>query len=203
MIIKNDKPLCAISYDTQTYGQLRQFIATEEGIDLARIHPDDFLSNLSNDYQYINLVVKDFEQRKQVSAALDQHNLDRFTYIGEDAIATHFHAKSINIGKGCMLFPAVWVYSGKIEDDVIMHGLVRMAENVTIGKGSFLSGSITLAGGCSIGEWCFLGNNIFFIDQVSICNNVKLLPGTNLRKSITQPGTYYNPYTYKIEKILV
>lgn len=203
MLIKNEKPLAAISYDTQTYGQLRQFITTEEGLELVRIDPNDFLSDPTQDYQYINLVVKDFDQRKEVSAMLDQHNLDRFTYIGEDAIATHFHAKSIHIGKGCMLFPAVWGYSGSIADDVIMHGLVKMAENVCIGKGSFLSGAITLAGGCTIGEWCFLGNNLFFIDHVSICNDVKLLPGTNLRKSITESGTYYNPHTYKVEKILV
>ena len=97
-----------------------------------------------------------------------------------------------------MLFPGVWIYTGSIGNDVIMHASVKMAENVHVGNGCFFSGSITIAGGCTIGDWCFLGNNLFFIDGVQVCNNVKLLPGTNLRKSITQPGTYYNPHTYKI-----
>lgn len=203
MLIKNHKPLAAVSYDTQTYGQLKRFIKLESQTDLIRIDPNKFLINPSPDYQYINLVVKDFEQRKQISETLDQHNLDRFSYIGEDSIASRFHVDEITIGKGCMLFPGVWIYTGSIGNDVIMHALVKMAENVHVGNGCFFSGSITIAGGCTIGDWCFLGNNLFFIDGVQVCDNVKLLPGTNLRKNITQPGTYYNPNTYKIERIIV
>lgn len=203
MLIKNDKPLMAISYDTQTYGQLRKFIIEEANIDLARVDPADFLKDPSSDYQYINLVVKDFDQRKQVSALLDQCQLDRFTYIGEDSTANRFKMNETKVGKGCMLFPGIWMYNGSIGNDVIMHSLVRMAENVQVGNGCFFSGSITIAGGCTIGDWCFLGNNLFFIDGIQVCDNVKLLPGTNLRKSITEPGTYYNPYTYKMEKIII
>lgn len=202
MLIKNHKPLMAISYDTQTYGQLRKFINTESKIELARIEPADFFESLDPSFQYINLVVKDFDQRKQISAALDKHKLDRFTYIGEDSTASRFHVNDITVGQGCMLFPGVWIYSGKIGNDVIMHSLVKMAENVNVGNGCFFSGAITIAGSCTIGNWCFLGNNLFFIDGVSLCDNVKLLPGTNIRKSITDPGTYYNPNTYKVEKIL-
>ena len=204
MLIKNNKPLAAISYDTQTYGQLRKFIELEDNIDLARIDPNDFLENPNPGYQYINLVVKDFDQRKQVSSALDQHKLDRFTYIGQDTTASRFHLDQFKVGMGCMLFPGVWMYlGGSIGNDVIMHAMIRMAENVHVGNGCFYSGSITIAGGCTIGDWCFLGNNLFFIDGVHVCNDVKLLPGTNLRKSITEPGTYYNPNTYKLEKIIV
>jgi UDP-3-O-[3-hydroxymyristoyl] glucosamine N-acyltransferase len=203
MIVGNSKPLAAVSYDTNTYGQLKKFINDESQIDLARVDPNEFLINPDPKYQYINLVVKDFEQRKQISAVLDHNKLDRFTYIGEDSVATRFHARDIKVGQGCMLFPAVWVYTGVIGNDVIMHGLVKMAENVQVGHGCFFSGSITIAGGCTIGNWCFLGNNLFFIDGIQVCDNVKLLPGTNLRKNITEPGTYYNPYTYKMEKIIV
>lgn len=203
MLFKNNKPLMAISYDTHTYVQLKKFIQTAENIDLARIEPENFIQDPDPTYQYINLVVKDFDQRKQVSTVLDQKNLDRFTYIGEPATANRFLNQEIKVGQGCMLFPGVWMYSGAIGNDVIMHSFIRMAENVQIGHGSFLSGSITIAGSCSVGNWCFLGNNLFFIDHVSICDNVKLLPGTNLRKSITESGTYYNPNTYKVEKIIV
>jgi acetyltransferase-like isoleucine patch superfamily enzyme len=203
MIIGNSKPFAAVSYDTQTYGQLRKFVQDETQIDLHRVDPDVFLKNPDPAYQYINLVVKDFDQRKQVSAYLDQHNLDRFTYIGQDTTASRFHVNEIKVGKGCMLFPGVWMYSGSIGNDVIMHAMVKLAENVKIGNGCFFSGSITIAGGCTVGDWCFLGNNLFFIDGVKVCDDVKLLPGTNLRKNINTPGTYYNPNTYKIEKITI
>lgn len=203
MIICNSKPLAAISYDTQTYGQLKKFIAAESQIELVRIDPNNFLTNPDSKYQYINLVVKDFEQRKQVSFTLDQHNLDRFTYIGESSLSSQFHVANIDVGKGCMLFPSVWVYSGKIGNDVIIHTSVKMAENVQIGNGCFFSGSITLAGNCKVGNWCYLGNNLFCIDHVEICDNVKLLPGTNLRKNITKSGTYYNPNMFRIEEIVL
>lgn len=205
MLIKNDKPLMAISYDTQTFNMLYHYVLDETGIEINRILPADFLKDLSPDYQYINLVVKDFDERKQVSQALDQHLLDRFTYVEQShqAISKLILSKSFKIGPGCFIYPAVFGYLGSIGKDVIVHSFVRLAENVVIGDGTFISGSVTMAGSCTIGDWCFLGNNIFFIDGIQVCDNVKLLPGTNLRKSITEPGTYYNPYTYKMERIII
>lgn len=201
MLIKNDKPLAAISYDTQTFAQLRKFILSEDGIELIRISPDDFFKNHDNSYQYINLIIQDWDKRHAVSNALDQYNLDRFTYIGDDASSKFNVRGKVSVGLGCMIFPAVWMYSGSIGKDCIMHGLIRMAENVSVGDGCYLSGSITIAGSCTIGNRCYLGNNLFFIDHVSVCDDVRLLPGTNLRKSITKPGTYYNPNTFRVESI--
>lgn len=203
MLIKNEKPLAAISYDTLTFNVLKKLILAESNIELARVDPTEFLQNPTTTYQYINLVVKDFEQRKKVSNILDSCALDRFTYIAEDSISTQFKSTDIKIGAGCMVFPSVWAYNAEIGNDVIIHSGVRLAENTKIGNGSFLSGSITIAGSCTIGSWCFIGNNLFFIDGISICNDVKLLPGTNLRKSISKPGTYYNPNTYRTEEIFV
>ena len=202
----SDKPLAVISYETQTLFFLRTFLSQESDETVTRIDPEKFLLDPSDQYQYINLVVKDFDLRKRISQTLDQHQLGRWTFIGEDAKEIrHTTEKNehLSIGDGCFIYPAVWVYSGAIGNDVIIHGMVRIAENVKIGNGTFISGSVTIAGSCNIGSWCFIGNNIFFIDSVDICDDVKLLPGTNIRKSITSPGVYYNPYTYKIEKILV
>jgi UDP-3-O-[3-hydroxymyristoyl] glucosamine N-acyltransferase len=155
------------------------------------------------------LVVKDFELRKKISKILDVNNIERWTFVGKiiedpDEIKHSLKEnKKVTIGKGCFIYPAVWLYSANIGNDVIIHSMVKIAEDVEIGNGTFISGDITIAGSCKIGAWCFIGNNIFFIDHVEICDGVKLLPGTNIRKSITSPGTYYNPYTYKIEKIIV
>ena len=205
MIYRNsDKPLAAISYDTTTFCMLSEFLAKESSEPLERILPEDFLKNLDDRYQYINLVVKNFDLRKQVSAALDKENLERWSLVVNDQANSSYsftRNKNLSIGQGCLIYPAVWAYSGKIGNDVIIHSMVNLAENVYVGNGCFFSGSITFAGGCTIGDWCFLGNNLFFIDNVHVCANVKLLPGTNLRKSITQPGTYYNPNAYKVEKI--
>ena len=206
MLIKNDKPLAAISYDTQTFDFLTKFVAQESTEPVIRISPEQFFASPSSEYQYINLVVKDFTERQLISKNLTELSLDRWTYIGNDVghpAHTISQNKNLSIGLGCLIYPAVWAYSGHIGQDVIIHSMTRAAENVHIGDGSFLSGSITLAGSCKIGNRCFLGNNLFFMDGVSICDDVKLLPGTNLRKSITAPGTYYNPTAFKIENIVV
>lgn len=207
MIYRNSaKPLAAISYDTVTFCMLSEFLAKESSEPLERILPEDFLKNRNNQYQYINLVVKDFDLRKQVSAALDHQNLERWSLVVNDQANSSYsftRNKNLSIGQGCLIYPAVWAYSGQIGNDVIIHSMVNLAENVQVGNGCFFSGSITVAGGCTIGDWCFLGNNLFVMDGVHVCDNVKLLPGTNIRKSITQPGTYYNPNTCKVEKIIL
>ena len=208
MLIKNDKPLAVISYDTQTFSILKSLAEWEGNTNILRIEPADFFNNPSTDYQYMNLVIKDFDERKRVSQALDQHNLDRFSYINQEYTVDQsgnrrvtLDCSNIKFGAGCMVYPAVWGYSGTIGKDVIIHSMTKFAENVVIGQGSFISGSVTIAGGCTIGDYCFLGNNLFMIDHISICNDVRLLPGTNLRKSIKEPGTYYNPNTYRVEQI--
>jgi carbonic anhydrase/acetyltransferase-like protein (isoleucine patch superfamily) len=206
MIYRNsDKSLAVISYETATFFALTKFLAIETTESLTRISPEDFLNSASNQYQYINLVVKDFDLRKKISETLDQHNLERWTLVVEDpAVFSKVAAnKNLSIGQGCLIYPGVWVYSGTIGKDVIIHGMVKLAENISVGNGCFFSGSITIAGGCAIGDWCFLGNNLFFIDGIQVCDNVRLLPGTNLRKNITRPGTYYNPNTYRVEKIIL
>jgi len=202
---ESNKPLAVISYDTQTYSLLCRFVAYEsKNESVTRISPEDFLQSPSDQYQYINLVVKDFDLRKKISNQLDSGNLERWTFVSEDGKEvkhTLDKNEKITIGRGCFIYPAVWAYTGVIEDDVIIHSWVKLAENVKIGKGSFLSGDITIAGNCTIGQWCYIGNNVFFIDNICIANDVRLLPGTSLRKGIKEPGNYYNPYVYKIEKI--
>lgn len=204
MIIKNHKPLCAISYDTITYQLLKQFLDLEiPGIVLDRIEPDQFKINLSNEFQYINLVLKDFDEREIISKLLDLNNLDRFSYLAD----TYVHplligqGAKVDVGAGCMIYPGVWGYSGKIGNDVIIHSTTRLAENFSIGNGCFLSGNIAIAGDCEIGDFCYLGTNVMLIDHIKICDHVKLLPGVSVRKSITHSGTYYNPYTFELKKI--
>jgi acetyltransferase-like isoleucine patch superfamily enzyme len=203
MIVCNEKPLALISYDTQTCALVKKFIARESDRPIVRISPADFLSNGSNEFQYVNLVVKDWQERIEISTRLAELALDRWTYIGESTVTNFFSAADLKVGKGCILFPSVWAYSGSIGDDVIIHGNVRLAENIKIGNGCYLSGNVSLAGSCTIGDRCYIGNNLFFMDQISICNDVRLLPGTNLRKNIKTPGTYYNPNMFKVESVMV
>ena len=203
MLLKNDKPLAVISFDTATCGLLKWYVGLE-GHEFIRIHPDDFIANPDLSYQYINLVIKDFNLRKLISKKLDDVGADRWTFISQDVVGgAHIIAtnRKVSVGKGCVIYPGAWAYSGIIDNDVIMHSLVKIAEDVRIGKGTIISGNTTIAGNCKIGQWCFIGPNIIIIDHVTIGDDITLLPGTNVRKSILHPGTFYNPYVFKIEQL--
>lgn len=200
----SDKPLAVISYDTQTFFMLSKFLSKESNEILTRIDPDDFINNPDDSYQYINLVVKNFDQRKKISSLIDENSFNRWSLVVDDStntVVTINKNKNLSVGQGCFIYPGVWAYSGTIGNDVIVHSMVKLAENILIGNGCYLSGNITIAGSCIIGDWCYFGNDVFIIDNVTITDNVRLLPGMGIRKSINQPGTYYNPNVFEIKKL--
>lgn len=188
----------AISYDTRTYAMLCELVRLDDpDIAVLRMDPNDFEKSPDPTYQYVNLVNKDWGQRQRITSILDRDNLDRFSYINEE-ISKH---KNTDFGPGCVVFAGLATYYGKIGKDVMMHGRVSLAEGVTIGTGCFLSGVVTVAGDSHIGDFCYIGTSVVILDHVKICNNVHLLPGTSVKKNITESGKYYNPFFYKIEKM--
>lgn len=201
MIIReNDKPLCAISYDTKTFAKLKKMIDEQEpGTVIVRILPADFFNNPSDEFQYINLVTMDFSERERISRMLDECSLKRFSVIH------HFFMKwdmnNATFGPGCLIFGGLMTYNGIIGKDCIIHGRVSLAEDVVIGDGCFLSGSITIAGDSKIGNFCFLSTNVTIMDHVTISDYVTLTPGMMIRKSISEAGTYYNPYVFEVRKM--
>jgi acetyltransferase-like isoleucine patch superfamily enzyme len=195
---ESSKPLAAISFDTSTYRHVKHLIATEQpGLDLVQILPEDFLKNPSSDYQYVNLVIKDFSLRKQVSNALDANNLERFTYIDN----VFSYDQTTVVGAGSVLFKAVFCYQTTFGKDCIVHGRAAFAENVVVGQGSFFSGGVTIAGHAKIGDFCFVSTNVTVMDHVTVADDVRLLPGLIVKKNIAESGIYYNPYAFKINKL--
>lgn len=200
MLVKNDKPLMAISYDTKTFLMLQRFIYDcDANAVLSRIDPEDFIKNPSGDFQYMNLVTKDFKARYHISNLLDAHGLDRFSYIDSQYKTVKYEYSKF--GPGCFVYPGVMAYFADFGKDVIVHGRCNFAEGVTVGNGCFFSGNVTVAGDVSIGKFCNISTNVLIMDHVCICDHVKILPATNIRKSITKPGTYYNPNSYKVREI--
>ena len=185
MIISNTtKPFAAISYDTLIFQDLLIFMQ-QENIKLIRIDPTEFLFNSSNDYQYINLVVRDTKERQQIVNHLDTNKLSRFTYI---------HPNVINDGTvnpGCMIYPGTIIYrNALINKDVIIHSHCEAAHNVIINQGSYLSGRVTIGGSSVIGKFTNLMIGVIIYDKITVCDNVTIGAGTIVRKSITLPGTY-------------
>lgn len=198
MLIKNEKPLCAISYDTKTFTMLTRLVNKDDkSLVIKRIEPKEFIKEHSNEYQYINLVIKDVDERKLISSVLDANNCDRFSYINTN-LSVHEFTK---FGPGCFVYPGVMTYEATIGKDNILHGRVSLAEDVVIGNGCFFSGVVSIAGSTTIGDYCFISTSVTVMDNLKIANDVRLLPGMVIKKSIQEPGTYYNPSVFEIKKL--
>lgn len=200
MIIRqNDKPLRAISYDTRTFYNLKILLNHDEpGIQIDRVEPADFFVNPDSNFQYINLVTLDFEERENISKCLDQHSLSRFSFI-DDSFDNP--TNSLEHGAGCFILKGVFSYKATVGKDCIIHGRVSLAEDVVVGDGCFFSGLVTVAGSSSVGDFCFFSTNVTIMDNVEISDHVRLLPGLCVRKPIKEPGTYYNPYVFEVKKM--
>ncbi len=195
---QSSKKLIAVSFDTATYHDLQCFVNEYQGYTLTRIDPQEFLTTKQSvDVSYINLVVKDFKLRKQVTQQLDDNNLDRFSLVHDQCYAT-----SADIALGCMIYPLVSIYSKvTLQRDVIVHSLTAIAHQCQIGTGTFISGGITIAGNTSIGEFTQIGMDATIYDQVNIPADSVIGASTVVRKNILTSGTYSSQLKNNLVKI--
>ena len=183
--LNNNKPCVAISYNTVTYADLTYYMS-KENVDLIRIAPEDFIQNSTNEYQYINLVVNNIELRETITNALDNNNLDRFSFVHPSATVDVDIASA-----GIMIYPQVTLYpNARIGNDVIIHANTQIAHFSELGKGTYVSGSVTIGGNTKIGNYCSIGISATIVDKLTISSYVKIGPATLIRKNIISPGTY-------------
>jgi len=188
MLYKNHKPCAVISYDTVTCNDLTYYMSMES-VNLIRVGPEDFIQNPTNEYQYINLVVNDMKLREVITNKLDNNNLDRFSFV-------HHRANvDVDVGlTGILIYPHVTVYPNvKINNDVIIHANTLIAHFSELGKGTYVSASVTIGGGTKIGNYCSIGMSATIVDKLTISSYVKIGPATLVRKNIISSGTYASP----------
>ena len=86
----------------------------------------------------------------------------------------HVDASAI-IGDGVVMFPTAMVDKGcVIEDNVLLNVGVTIAHDSTIKKHSFLSPRVAMAGFSTIGQRCMIGINSTIIDNITICDDVRV-----------------------------
>jgi acetyltransferase-like isoleucine patch superfamily enzyme len=187
MIISNNKPFVAISYDTTTFKDLQYWFKTLHQLELGRIEPNYDLSNLPNTNQYINLIVQDLELKERITNKLSADNFDRFSFVHPDS------SVNIDIGPtGCFIYPGTVIYPhAKIGQDVLIHANSLIAHFCDIGTGTFISGGVTIGGSTHIGSYCWIGIGATILDQLQLASNVKIVAGAIIRKNISEKGRYY------------
>lgn len=201
IIVSNNQSsnkLFAVSFDTATYQDLQYFVQEHAGYSLERIDPNEFLNTQQALLgSYINLVIADVALRKQITAHLDQYNLNRFSMVHDQS-----YALPESVALGCMIYPMASIYpSATLEQDVIVHSLTLIAHKCHVGRGAFISGGITIGGSTTIGDFTQIGINSTLYDQINIVANTVIGAATVVRKDISQSGTYSSQLKNNLTRI--
>jgi UDP-3-O-[3-hydroxymyristoyl] glucosamine N-acyltransferase len=195
---QSSNKLIAVSFESATYHDLECFVNEHNDYTLTRISPDDFLLlKTPLPGSYINLVIRDFKLRKQVTEHLDTYHFDRFSIIHNQS-----YTSCASIALGCMIYPLVSIYpKAVLQRDVLVHSLSLIAHQCKIGVGTFISGGCTVAGNTTIGEFTQILADTTLYDQIAIPANTVIGAGSVVRKSVVESGVYVNKKDSKLTKL--
>ena len=95
----------------------------------------------------------------------------------------------VEIGANCA------IDRGAIDDTVIKAGvkldnLIQIGHNVQIGEHTAIAGCVGISGSTVIGKHCLVGGQTGFAGHLDIADNVMITGGTEVSKSIREPGIY-------------
>lgn len=96
---------------------------------------------------------------------------------------------NVEIGSNCS------IDRGAIEDTVIEKGvkldnLIQVGHNVRIGANTAVAACVGISGSTVIGKNCMIGGQSGFAGHLIIADNVIITGGTEVTKSIREPGIY-------------
>ncbi|EKD73231.1 MAG: hypothetical protein ACD_45C00395G0002 [uncultured bacterium] len=96
---------------------------------------------------------------------------------------------NVEIGANCT------IDRGAINDTVIEQGakldnLIQLGHNVRIGKHTAIAGCVGVAGSTTIGSNCLVGGQSGFVGHITVADNVVITGGTEVSKSVRDPGIY-------------
>jgi UDP-3-O-[3-hydroxymyristoyl] glucosamine N-acyltransferase len=95
----------------------------------------------------------------------------------------------VEIGSNCS------IDRGAIDDTVIERGakldnLIQVGHNVRIGQNTAIAGCVGISGSATIGSNCLVGGQSGFAGHITIADDVVVTGGTEVSKSIREPGIY-------------
>lgn len=95
----------------------------------------------------------------------------------------------VDIGANCA------IDRGAIGDTVIAKGakldnLIQVGHNVKIGENTAIAGCVGISGSAVIGKNCLVGGASTFAGHITVADNVVITGGTEVTKSIRDPGMY-------------
>ena len=117
-------------------------------------------------------------------------------------------SKKKNLFYTTLILPFSNIYSKKISKGCIIEPNTLIANNVSIGLGSFIftgtnighdtsignfcnvGSSVVISGNVNIGKKVIIGGQSFISNNLNICSNVVIAPGSVVLSDIKKPGIY-------------
>lgn len=102
---------------------------------------------------------------------------------------------SVHIGDDVEIGANTTVDRGALKDTIIEDGVkldnqIQIAHNVRVGAHSAIAGCTGIAGSTTIGKRCTIGGGVGMAGHLDIADDVTVLGGSNVTKSIPAAGTY-------------
>lgn len=103
---------------------------------------------------------------------------------------------TVVIGNDVEIGSNTTVDRGTIEDTIIEDGVridnqVQIGHNVRIGANTAIAGCVGIAGSTKIGRYCMIGGGVGMNGHIEIADRVIITGGSNVGKSISEPGGIY------------
>ncbi len=143
---------------------------------------DDDLENLKNITNNIIIGIsfyKDLKKRKKIYLRLKNLGFKIPTILSP----LSYVSKGVKIGDGCQIFHRVVINkNAKIESNCIINSRSLIEHDVKIKSNSHISTSVTINGGCILGEGVFIGSGSVLRENLKIKNNFFVKMGSILKK---------------------
>lgn len=106
--------------------------------------------------------------------------------------------KTVTIKNGCVIYPRCCIDANALVDNnTILNLGCTVSHDTVVGKHSFLSPRVALAGFVKIEELCIIGINSTIIDNLTIIAKTQIGGGTVVIKNISKSGLYVgNPHKF-------
>jgi sugar O-acyltransferase (sialic acid O-acetyltransferase NeuD family) len=112
--------------------------------------------------------------------------------------STSWIDKTATVKEGCVIYPCCCIDAQVVVgQNTLLNISCSVAHDTHIGKHSFLSPRVALAGFVTVEEMCILGINATVIDNINIVSKTQLGGGSVVIKNIEQSGLYVgNPIRF-------
>ncbi len=98
---------------------------------------------------------------------------------------------SCQLGEGIFMLPNCTLDAHVcLEDNVLLNTACTIAHDSTVGRHSFLSPRVAMAGFVRLGSACNIGINTTIIDNICLADNVQTGGGTVVTKDLNKAGLY-------------